>query len=181
MKLKKAIKISDPLELVGFLRANGTQCQFISMLTHTEADVNKSCPFKGVVKVSRRNGLINMNYNTAVRKRMADAMGVPIEEVEYTNGKTWFKHETTDGTPEGKALPLCVHATKPTGKFYLQYFPIQSSGTYFMDERGERIPVEALKPYFPKEREKSEFKPITCVFGVDSIKQMHVAGVIIES
>lgn len=175
-KLEKAVKITDPLEMVGFIRTNGTRCQFISMLTVTEPKLKKSCPYVGVLKVSRRNGLINVNYNKAVRNRLAKSLGVALADVEYTNGKTWFVHQTDEN---GKALPLVKHATKETGKHYLQYFPIRSSGTKYVLPNGEEIAESQLKPYFYAESKSEEYKPATCVFEVGNIKTLHCSQVTI--
>jgi hypothetical protein len=174
-KLKKMVKITDPLEMVGFIKTNGTQCQFVSMLTVTEPKLKKSCPYVGVTKVSRRNGLINMNYNTAVLKRIAASIGQPISEVSYENGAVWFEH-IKDG--EGKALPLVQHAKTPNG-FYLQYFPLKSKDSYQLSN-GEPITEDKLKPFFYA-RKESDYKPITCVFKMDNIKELRAAGFIIQT
>jgi hypothetical protein len=173
-KYGKAVKITDPLEMVGFIRTNGTQCQFISMLTVTVPKLKVACPYKGVVKVSRRNGLINMNYNKAVRTRIAKALGVPLADAEYENGKTWFVHQTDEN---GKALPLVKNATKDNGKHYLQYFPIRSSGTKYIMANGEEVTEEQLQPYFYSRPEREEYKPVTCVFDVANIKTLHASKV----
>lgn len=177
-KLGKAVKITDPLEMVGFIRTNGTQCQFVSMLTVTVPKVKVACPFKGVVKVSRRNGLINMNYNTAVKKRLAEFLGVPIAEAEYENGAVWFKHETQS---DGKQLPLVVNKNKDDGKFYVQYFPVRSSGTKYVLPNGETVNEEALKPFFYARPEREEYKPVTCVFNVANIKELRASKVIVQT
>lgn len=177
-KLGKAVKITDPLEMVGFIRSNGTQCQFVSMLTVTVPKVRKDCPYPGVVKVSRRNGLLNMNYNTAVRKRISESLGVPIADVEYTNGETWFKHETQ---ADGKALPLVTNKRKDDGKFYVQYFPVRTSGTRYVLPGGELVSEESLKPFFYARPEREEYKPVTCVFNVANIKELRASKVIMQT
>ena len=176
-KLAKAVKITDPLEMVGFIRTNGTQCQFVSMLTVTEPKLKKTCPFKNVIKISRRNGLINMNYNKAVRSRIAENLGIELADVEYDNGNVWFKHDLTE---DGKTLPLVVNKNKDDGKYYVQFFPVRTSGTKYMSN-GEVISKEQLEPYFYAEREVSEFKPITCVFHVGNIKELHASRVIVKT
>lgn len=176
-KLAKAVKITDPLEMVGFLRTNGTTCQFVSMLTVTEPKLKKSCPYVGVKKISRRNGLLNVNFNTAVRKRLSESLGLPMNDVEYVNGKTWFVHEMTS---DGKALPLVKHETKNDGKFYVQYFPIRSSGTKYVLPNGETVSESVLEQYFYA-RSESEFKPATCVFHVENITELRASKVIIQT
>ena len=175
---KTQVKITDPLEMVGFIRTNGTGCQFVSMLTVTEPKLKKSCPFVGVKKVSRRNGLINMRYNDAVRKRLAATLGVPMADVEYENGNVWFKHQMTQ---DGKPLPLVVNKTKDNGKYYVQYFPLRSSATKYILPNGEEVTKEQLKPHFYATSKREEYKPITCVFDVANIKELRASRVIVET
>jgi len=178
---KSTVKITDPLEMVGFIRTNGTACQFVSMLTVTEPKLKVSCPFKGVTKVSRRNGLLNVNYNTAVRRRISKALGVPLADVEYTNGAVWFAHEIMMLGDEKKNLPLVFHATKNDGKKYLQYFPLRSKQTRYVLPNGEEVSEEQLKPYFYAKSEREEYKPNTCVFKIESIKELRASGVVIQT
>jgi len=89
MNDKTIVTIGSHLEMVGFIKGNGTQCRFVSMVSETEPKLRAGCPFKGVVKVSRKRGMINANYNTAVRKRIAARLGVEIKDVEYQNGEVW--------------------------------------------------------------------------------------------
>lgn len=177
LKYGRAVRITDPLEMVGFIRTNKTNCQFVSLLTVTEVKLKVSCPHKNVVKVSRRNGLINMNYNMAVRRRIAENLNVPLSDAKYENGETWFIHETDEA---GKALPLVHHKAKDDGKFYLQYFPIRSSQTKYFGEKGEEIPESTLKPFFYAKKEQDDFKPVTCVFNVANIREMRAARVIVK-
>jgi hypothetical protein len=175
-KLKKAVKITDPLEMVGFIRTNKLNCQFVSMLTVTEPDLLKRSPlyamYKDVKKVSRRNGMINVNFNKGVRKRIAEQLGVEISEVEYTNGTTWYNHQLTE---DGKALPLCKHAKKEDGKHYLQYFPMRST-TKYLQPNGEEVPAAEMEKVMRK-RTETDYKPAVVVFGMDSIKQLVCAGI----
>lgn len=188
MKLKlkvnptQTVTITDAMEMVGFLRTNGTQCQFVSMLTKTPVTkISVKCPYKNVVKVSRRNGLINVNYNMAVRRRLAAALNAPIADVEYTNGQTWFIHETAVIGQETKALPLCVNKKTPkSGKFYMQYFPLRSSRTRYLLPNGEEVAESLLEPFFYS-RERDEYKPATCVFSIENIKELRCSGVVIKT
>ncbi len=72
-------------EIVGFLKQNGTNCRYVSLVTETQPKI-KPGPFSGVVKVSRKRGIVNANYNTVVRRRIAKHLGVKLAEVEYTDG-----------------------------------------------------------------------------------------------
>lgn len=174
----QTIKTKNTAELVEYIRGNGTNCQFVSLLTHTEPKLKVGCEHRGnILKVSRRNGLINVNYEKSVAKKVAEALGLPENTIDYEGGETWFKHETKDG----KALPIVVHATKNNGEYYLQYFPMNSSGhKYVTKDTFQEIPEETLKPYFYAESEKSDLKPTTCVFNIKNIKEIKVAGVVIK-
>ena len=174
--LKKTIKITGPLEIAGFLRTNGTQCQFVSMLTETEVKVKKSCAHRDVKKLSTRLGLINMDYNTAVRKRIAAEIGVPIAAVEYENGAVWFSHVMQDE----KKLPLVFHSTKQDNELYLQYFPLKSGKTKYVLPNGETIEKSEIEPHLYA-KSKSEYKPATCVFKLSNIKQLCAAGFVIQT
>ena len=118
-------------EVVGFLKTNGTKCRYVSLLTETQPKMKPGCPFNGVVKVSRKRGIVNANYNTAVRRRTAKHLGVALKEVEYTDGEVWYRHLTT---ADGKPLPLVVNkkvqSPSEATEHYLQYFPTHSTNAY---------------------------------------------------
>lgn len=164
--------------MVGFLKTNATNCRFVSILTETEPKLRKGSPFKGVLKVSRKRGMINANYNTAVRKRIAEKLGVEIKQVEYENGEVWYKHlETVDH----KALPLVVNKNTPeNGEFYLQYYPTSSENAYRMPN-GDTVTDEQLKPWFYKQSERAEFKPVVISIKVSNIKRLAASGVIMQA
>lgn len=175
---KTQVKITDPLEMVGFIRTNGTRCQFVSMLTVTAPKLKKGCPFEGVKKYSRRNGLLNVQYNAAVRRNIAKTLGVPMADVEYENGQVWYVHQTTT---DGKALPLVVNKTKQDGKFYLQYYPMRSAGTVYRLPNGETVEEETLKPWFYAKSKRDEYKPRVVCFDVANIAELRASQVIIET
>jgi len=180
MQDKTIVQISSHLEMVGFIKANGTQCRFVSMVSDTPVTkLRKGCPFVGVRKVSRKNGLINANYNTAVRKRIAERLGVELKEVEYENGEVWYRHEMTQGE-NPKPLPLVVNKTKNDGKVYLQYYPHKSTHTYVLPN-GETVTEAQLEPYFYKQSPRPDFKP--CVISVDiaNIKELRASGIIMQT
>lgn len=178
MSAKTIVTIDSELEMLGFLKANGTSCRFVSMLLVTPVkNIKAGCPYKGVMKYSRKNGLINRNYNTACRNGIAEVLGVDAKSVEYTNGESWMKHlETADG----KALPVCVNKKTPDdGKYYLQYFPMSSENVYQMPD-GTPVSYEDLKQWF-YERNESSFKPLTIAPLLSNIKELRASGVIMQT
>jgi len=178
--MSNVVKIIDQLEMVGFLKINGTACRFVSLISDTPVvKIKKDCPYKGVRKVAKKTGIINANYNTAVRKRIADKLGVELQAVEYVNGDVWYKHLQTSDT-EPKNLPVVVNKTKEDGKFYIQFFPHHSSHKYVL-ANGEEIAEELLKPYFYKESPRADFKPCVISIGLDNVKELRASGVILQA
>lgn len=163
--------------MVGFLKTNGTQCRFVSLISNTEPKLRKDCPFVGVRKISKKIGLINANYNTSVRNRIAEKLGVTLNEVEYVNGEVWYQHLTTE---DGKNLPVVVNKKKNDGKHYIQFFPHSSTNT-FVGEDGKEIAESELKPFFYKQAERPDYKP--CVVSIDlgNICELKASGVIIQT
>ncbi len=152
--------------MVGFLKSVGTECRYVSMITVTEVKMRKTGnPYLGAVKVSNRNGLINVNFTNSVERRVAESLGISPTQVEYTPGKTWYKHLQT---AEGKPLALCVHQSDE-GKYYLQYFPHKAKSVYLF--KGELIAYEKLAP-FVTEKEQNEFKPVVITLALKSIRQV---------
>jgi hypothetical protein len=177
--MKTTVSILSHLELAGFIKSNGTQCRFVSLLSDTlVAKIRKGNPYPGLRKVSRKTGLVNANYNTSVRNRIANAFGVKLSEVEYENGETWYQHLQT---ADGKALPLVEHRDKSKrGKLYLQFFPHKTVNAYQLPS-GEVVPDENVKPWLYKESERSEFKPCVIVVELGNIKEMRASGVIMQA
>jgi len=176
MNDKTIVTIGSHLEMVGFIKGNGTQCRFVSMVSETEPKLRAGCPFKGVVKVSRKRGMINANYNTAVRKRIAERLGVEIKDVEYQNGEVWYKHLQT---VDGRALPLVVNKKKDNGEFYLQYYPTAADNVYIMPN-GDTVTKEQIDPWFYK-RDENSFKPCVIAINVSNIKELRASGVIMQA
>jgi len=178
MKDKTIVQIQSHLEMVGFIKSNGTQCRFVSMLSDTPVkNIRAGCPFKGVRKISRKHGMINANYNTAVRKRIAEKLGVAISEVEYENGEVWYKHLQT---VDGRSLPLVVNKNTPdNGEFYLQYYPDTAESVYVMPN-GDTVQERELEPWFYK-TEKRSFKPVVISIKVSNIKELRASGVIMQA
>lgn len=175
--MSNTVKILSELEMVGFLKVNGTACRFVALTCDTEPKLRKDCPFKGVRKVSRKIGLINANYNTSVRRRLAEQTGVSLAEAEYTNGEVWYKHLMTE---EGKPLPVVVHATKETGKYYLQYFPHKSTSVYVTAE-GSVLDEATLKPYFYKQSERADYKPSVISIDLANVLELKASGIIMQA
>lgn len=160
----KTITIKDNNELVTFLRILGTECQFVTLETETEVKMRKTGnPFVGAVKVTRRNGLVNVNHEARVNRRMAEA-GV---EANYEAGETWYLHETTN---DGKVTPLCFSKKNPDQK-YLQFFPHRTKGTKYVLNGRELTEEEVtkMKAFIP-EKDWGDFKQPVITLKMDSIR-----------
>ena len=174
MKNNSTIQLNNETEMVGYLKSLGTECRFISMLTETEVKMRKTAnPFLAnggkVVKVARRNGLVNVNFVGAVERRLAEALGLKPSEVEYEAGTSWYVHVMTD---ENKPMALCVD--KKTGtKHYLQYFPHRNLGTKYFWNGVEMTPeqITQMKTFEPEQKE-SEFKPRVITLAMSSIRTL---------
>jgi hypothetical protein len=179
-KLSRAVKITDPLEMIGFIKTNSTNCQFVCLITKTVVDLKASWTRGEVVKFSKRNGLINVNYNLAVRNRIASVFNVDVKDVEYENGKVWFKHLQNE---MGKPLPLVVNKKTPdSGKYYLQYFASKSKSRYVLADTETEVSYEELIPHLAKKPTLiSAFKPTTCVFEIGNILEMRASRVIVTT
>ncbi len=162
-------------EMVGYLKTLGTSSSFVSLETETEVKMRKTGnPFVGTVKVVKRTGLINVDFVSSVRRRMAEIQKVAFSETEYVAGTTWYKHVQT---AEGKALPLCVHKDDDR-RFYLQYFPLRSHGEiYFL--KGRQLSAEEVVQMetFITEKERKAFKPIVITLAIDSIRKMKARNI----
>jgi hypothetical protein len=164
--------------VVEFLKANGTQCRFISLVSETKPKLKPACPFFGVVKVSRKRGIVNANFNTTVRRRLSEKLGVKLSEVEYENGEVWYRHVTTS---DGKPLPLVVNKNVQTlsadTEYYLQYFPTRSTNAYRMPN-GDTVTEGQLKPWFYRQSERADYKPTVISIKVSNIKTLRASVVI---
>jgi len=177
------VKMVSQLEMLGFLKTNGTACRFVSMTSKTPVvKIRVGNPWgagkskAGLFKVSRKIGLINAKYNDSVRRKIAEKLGVAMSEVEFPAGETWYRHlETADG----KALPVVVNKTKEDGKHYLQYFPHKSENAY-VNEAGEIVPDETVKPWLYAESDRPDYKPAVIAVDLGNVMQLKASGVIIE-
>jgi hypothetical protein len=165
-------------DVVGFLKTNGTNCRLVSLVTETQPKMKPGCPFSGVVKVSRKRGIVNANYNTSVRRRIAKHLGVALKEVEYNDGNVWYRHLTT---ADGQLLPLVVNKKVKTPsestEHYLQFFTTRSSNEYRLPSR-DTVTAEQLKPWFVKQAEKPHYKPTVISIKVSNIKKMRASVVL---
>jgi len=84
--------------------------------------LKKTCPFVGVRKVSKRLASINANFNTSVRNRIAETLGVELNAVEYVNGETWYRHLMTR---KGKPLPVVCQQDQGRWQALYSVFPAQ--------------------------------------------------------
>ena len=182
---KTIVQMVNTLEMVGFLKTNDTSCRFVSMISKTPVvKIKAGNPWgagsktkNGLYKVSKKIGIINANFNTSVRTRIAEILGVKLSEVEYENGETWYKHLTT---ADGKNLPLVQHKDETKqGDFYIQYYPHKSTNHY-VNESGEVIPNAIVQPFLYKENERPEFKPAVIVVNLANVRQLKASGIIIN-
>lgn len=188
MKLNQneVVSMMSELEMLGFIKTNGTACRFVAIVTKTPVvKIRKGNPWgagndtkAGLYKVSRKIGIINAKYNDSVRRRIAEKLGVNLSEVEYEAGEVWYEHLTTK---DGKALPVVQHKdeAKRQGQYYLQYFPQKSSNAY-VNEAGEVEADETVKPWLYKESERPDYKPAVIAVNLRNVKQLKASGVVIE-
>lgn len=187
---KTVVSMLSELEILGFLKTNGTQCRFVSMTIRTPVvKIRTGNPFGQVVKsgkvvgeskldkVATVSGLINANYVEAVRRRLAEKLGVEIKEVEYTGGPSVYLHLLTG---EGKPLPVLVKASNPTdGVYYLQYFPHKSTSVY-VNAQGEVVDKETVKPWLHAVSERPDYKPQVQSVKLANIRRLKASGIVLE-
>lgn len=161
--------------MLGFIKINKTDCQFVSIKTNTPVKLKKDCPHSNVRKIAKRNGLINVNYNMAVKRRLAEKNGTPLNETEYQNGAVWYEHLKTE---DGKNLPIVTH-TK-SGKQYLQFFPHKSKTIAYVNDHGMVIPESELKPFFYAHTKTSDFKPAVISVELDNIRELKARGITMQ-
>ena len=166
----------DELQMRDFIMKNGVGCRFVSMTSRTVVkNIRAASPYKGVIKISRKRGLINKDYVEGVKANVAKLLGVDKEQVTYEAGEVWYKHLTTE---DGKTLPLVVNKTKDDGKYYLQYFPTSAESVYQMPD-GTPVAYEQLKNWFYES--KSTFKPTVIAPNLANIKELRASGVIMQA
>jgi len=185
MEKSNVVSMVSELEMLGFIKTNGTNCRFVAITTKTPVvKIRAGNPWNagaktksGLYKISRKIGLINVHYNAAVERRIAEKLGVKPAEVEYEGGEVYFEHLKT---ADGKNLPVVQHKDEAKRKGYLlQYFP-QKSTNAFVNEAGEPVSADEIKSWLYKESERSEFKPATMAVYLSNILQLKASGVVIE-
>src|ERR1035437_7217681 len=100
---KNVVQMTSELEMLGFIKTKGTACRFVAIVSKTPVvKIRAGNPWgastkskSGLYKVSRKLGIVSANYNTSVRSRIADNLGVTLGEVEYENRETWYEHLKT--------------------------------------------------------------------------------------
>ena len=193
MDRKLVVKMVNELEMLGFIRSNGTQCRIVAIVTKTPVvKIRSDNPWhkvsKGKVagdcnlfKLSRKLGIVNAKYCDSVRRKIAEKLGVTLSEVEYEQGEVWYEH-LMDAS--GRALPIVQHKdeTKRAETGYsLQYFPwTAKSVNRYVNGQGETIPDEMVKPWLYAESERPDFKPCVIAPKLRNIVEMRASGVIIE-
>lgn len=189
--MNTTVQLSNEAEMAGFIKANGTACRFVSMVSKTPVTkikvgnpwhVIKGGKVQGdcnLFKVSRKRGLINADFNMSVRRRIAEKLGVSVSEVEYEAGECW--HTVAAWTKDGKALPLRHHKdeTKRAG-LLLQYYP-QGSENCYVNGKGEIVPDSEVAKWAYAESERSEFKPKVIAVYLSNILRLKASGIIGES
>ena len=185
-KAKTIVQITDPAEMAGFIKSNGTQCRFVGILTRTPVvDIRAKNPWgagrktrTGLFKVSRKIGIINANYVSSVSRRIAEKLGVGLESVEYVPGQVWYEHLKTI---DGKNLPLVQHKDpeKRTG-IYLQYFPHKSRSEYVSDS-GEIVPEETVAPWLYAKPDRPDYKPSVISVSLANVMELKASGVVMRA
>ena len=180
------VTIQNPAEMAGFIKTNGTACRFVCILTKTPVvDIRAKNPWgagrktrTGLFKVSRKVGIVNVNYVASVARRIAEKLGVAEGTVEYKAGDVWYEHLKT---VEGKNLPLVQHKDpeKRTG-LYLQYYPHKSSHKY-MTDGGEVVSEETVAPWLYAKKERPDFKPAVISVALSNVKELRASGVIMQA
>jgi hypothetical protein len=171
-------------QMVGFLMTIGTSSMFLSCLTATPQDkyLRKGCPFKGkgLVKICRRTGWLNIDYKAAVERRIAKRLDVPVKDVEYTLGESWHKHVMTE---DDKATPVCVNKVKDDGKFYVFMTQGGTKGTrYVLDNgNGDEVKYEDLKEWFYAKGEQDDLKPIVRTVTLNNVSELRARGMIVRT
>ena len=185
MSKVNVVEMVSTLEMVGFLKTVGTSSRFVSMVSHTPVvKIKASNPWgagaktkSGLYKVSKKIGIINANFNTSVRRKIAERLGVELKEVEYENGETWYSHVMTS---DNKPLPLVQHKDESKkSDHYLQYYPMKSV-SHYANEAGEIVPDSMVEPYLYKESERPDYKPTVIVVNLSNVRQLKASGVIIN-
>ncbi len=177
MKDKTIVEFQSHLEIVGFIKAQGTQCRFIGMTSRTiPKNIKAASPYKGVIKTSIKYGMINVDYAEAVKRRIVEKLGLDPAKTTYEAQESWHEHLfTTDGKP----LPLVKNKNKDDGELYLMYYPRGSKNAYNMPD-GTPVKEEDIKPWF-YERKDSGFKPPVIMPKLSNILRLAASGVILQS
>lgn len=154
------------------------QGSFVSLVTETEPKLNKKNretkapnPWKQVVRVATRRGLIASNYENVVNNRR-----------EQENHPEEFRAEQLwNGAGEHVPGSKTLVRHKTTGKLYMVFYPTAevTKDTWLAD--GEEVSIEALKPFLPPVSEGSKRQELENpvpwrVIALENIKKITVRG-----
>ncbi len=178
MSNKTVVEITNSLEMAGFIKANGTQCRFIALVTSTEPKMRAGHPYPGIRKVAKHRGLVNVNYADAVSRRICATIGVPEGTLQYFPKATWYHPlETVDG----KALPLVEHSNpEKQGALYLQFFPRHCEHKYVLPN-GDTVADSDVEKWLYAKSARPDYKPAVITIGLDNVKQIRASGVIMTT
>lgn len=180
---KPVVQIFSELEMLGFIKTNGTQCRFVSLISKTPVKLKKGNPWKSsvkeptVFKVSKKIGIVNANYNTSVRRRLSEKNETELKETEYQNGEVWYEHLKTS---DGKDLPVVQHKNpEKQGDFYLQYYP-HKTNSFYVDVNNNKIDQKEVEQWAYKKSERPDWKPNVIAVNMKNIQQLKASGVVMD-
>lgn len=179
MSKAKHIEIVNQLQLLGFLTTNGTGCRFVGITYRAEQEERKQMkvgqPFGRIFKVSKFQGLVNMDFVEAVRSRIAATLEVEKSQVEYVAGKSSYVHPFP-------SAPCVVQKASGGEGYYLQYFPtVEKSESVFVDEAGNIIDKELVKPWLRAKGKPTAWKPAVVSLKLENIVEMRASGLILST
>ena len=122
--------IIGTVELVEKIRAQ-RGCTFATIKTDTIPKIKKTCPISNVHKVSHLNVMIGFNYENAVNNQRSR------EEIE----------QEFSSQPRKWGVRVDLKTVEHNGKTYLTYAALNHYSTVYIDETGNKINTEVIKPY----------------------------------
>jgi hypothetical protein len=170
------ITITEFIRLV--LSRKGTT--IVSFTSFTDPKVKAACPFKGVRKASRVNGIIGYNYENSVNLQR-EREGAEADFV--AEKRSWG----TRIVIEGKPTPFVQHV--PKGETEVKtYLTVKVERTLespkYFDQDGNEINHEVIAPYLPPKRNSPgqglDKEIIHREYALDSLETLTVAGTVYE-
>lgn len=141
-------------------------CQFVSVITKTTPKLRANT-YGTITKLSCRNGLINVNYQDTVARRMAEKYGLKKDDIQPVAGKSSYVKV------EG---PILAKKSDENVK-YLQLFPQHKAKSMYIDANGHEIDEETIASFLPNTTASNEFKPVVISIGLENIVAMKCDGV----